>query len=390
MKVDFTNTEVAFAPKSNADLKKAYILFKTIANPSVVRFGNKMLNIALKIHFPIDWIVKPTIYNHFCGGETIEESNKSIDKKSSFKVKSILDYSVEGKEEEADIQLAFEETVSAIKNAGTNQAIPFCVFKPTAMGRSIVLEKVSQGAELNEQEKKEELAFRRRVHELCQLAYDVDIPILIDAEHTWYQGIIDEVANAEMAIFNKEKAIVFNTFQMYCHRKLDFLKKSYLMAVEGNYHLGAKFVRGAYMESERARAAAYSYENPIQKDKESTDNAYNEALKFCIENIDKISIFNGTHNEYSSQYFADLMEAKGLQNDDMRCWFSQLYGMSDHISFNLGKAGYNVAKYLPYGPIKHVMPYLLRRAEENTSAAGQSGRELTLLTTEVKRRKLNK
>lgn len=387
MKIDFTNTEVAFAPKSNADLKKAYILFKTIANPGIVHFGNKMLTIAQSVHFPINWIVKPTVYNHFVGGENIADSKATISKMGEYNVKSILDYSVEGKEEESDIQLAFEETLRAVKNAGSNPNIPFAVFKPTAMGRSIVMEKVSSGEKLTEKEKSEELAFRNRVHQLCQTAYEVNIPILIDAEHSWYQNIIDDVCNTEMAIFNKERAIVWNTFQMYRHNRLEFLKKSHQMAKEGGYYLGAKFVRGAYMERERERAAQKGYADPIQPDKEATDRDYNLALKYCVENIENIEIFNGTHNEFSSQYLVDLMENAGLKPNDNRCWFSQLYGMSDHISFNLGKAGFNVTKYLPYGPVKHVMPYLLRRAEENTSAAGQSGRELTLITTEINRRK---
>jgi proline dehydrogenase len=387
MKIDFNNTEVAFAPKSNADLKKAYVLFKTIANPWIVKMGNSMLSLAMKIHFPINWIVKPTVYNHFVGGETIDDSRDTIKHMAQYNVKSILDYSVEGKEEAEDIQLAFEETLRAVKNAGENPNIPFCVFKPTAMGRSKVMEKVSAGEALNDKEKEEEMAFRNRVHELCETAYKANIPILIDAEHSWYQNIIDDVCNTEMANFNKERAIVFNTFQMYRHDRLDYLKKSYEMAIDGGYHLGAKFVRGAYMERERERAARMGYEDPIQPDKEATDRDYNLALKYCVEHIDRIAIFNGTHNEYSSQYLIDLMVEAGLKPDDDRCWFSQLYGMSDHISFNVAKENYNVAKYLPYGPVKHVMPYLLRRAEENTSAAGQSGRELTLITMEVKRRK---
>lgn len=390
MKIDFQNTEVAFAAKSNADLQKAYYLFKTIAHPSVVKFGSKMLTLAQKIHFPVNWIVKPTVYAHFVGGETIEEGNVTIEKLAKYNVKAILDYSVEGKEEPEDIQMAFEETIRAIINAGKNPNIPFCVFKPTAMGRSIVLEKVSAGQPLNDKEKEEEMQFRNRIHELCKTAFENDIPILIDAEHSWYQNIIDDATNHEMANFNKEKAIVFNTFQMYRHDRLDFLKKSHQMALDGGYYLGAKFVRGAYMEIERERAAAKGYPDPIQPDKEATDRDYNAALKYCIDHIDTISVFNGTHNEYSTQYMVDMMEEKGLAKDDPRCWFSQLYGMSDHISFNLAKAGYNVAKYLPYGPVKHVMPYLLRRAEENTSAAGQSGRELTLITREVKRRRLKK
>lgn len=388
MKIDFNNTEVAFESKSNADLNKAYILFKTIASPNIVKMGEKMLNFALGIHFPINWAVKPTIYEHFVGGESIMSSNAAIRKLERYNVKAILDYSVEGKEEAEDIQMAFEETLRAIKNAGQDPNIPFAVFKPTAMGRSIVLEKASmKSADMSEKEKAEELQFRNRIHELCKTAYESNIPILIDAEHSWFQNIIDEATNKEMANFNKEKAIVFNTFQMYRHDRLEFLKKSHQMAIDGGYYLGAKFVRGAYMEIERERAGIKGYTDPIQPNKEATDNDYNAALKYCIEHIDNIKVFNGTHNEYSTQYMIDMMEEKGIANNDDRCWFSQLYGMSEHISFNVAKAGYNVAKYLPYGPVKHVMPYLLRRAEENTSAQGQSGRELTLIMKEKNRRK---
>ncbi len=390
MKIDFQNTEVAFAIKSNNDLKKAYVLFKTIGSPTIVKMGSAMLNVALKIHFPINWIVKPTIYNHFVGGETIADCQPVVSKMGEYGVGSILDYSVEGKEAPEDIQNAMDETLRAIRNAGKDPNVPFCVFKPTAFTTSTVLEKVSMGWDLTPEEEKEAGNFRDRVHTLCKTAFENDIPILIDAEDSWYQNFIDDVVNENMARFNKEKAIVFNTFQMYRWDRLDFLKKSYEMAVEGGYFLGAKFVRGAYMEKERARAAEKGYKDPIQPNKEATDRDYNAALKFCVEHIDRIKIFNGTHNEYSTQYLIDLMEEHGIPKDDDRCWFSQLYGMSDNISFNVAKAGYNVAKYLPYGPVKHVMPYLLRRAEENTSAQGQSGRELSLVLKEMKRRRLAK
>jgi proline dehydrogenase len=390
MKIDFQNTEVAFAIKSDADLKKAYVLFKTIGSPTVVKIGNTLLKMALKIHFPIDWIVKPTIYNHFVGGVSIEDCKPVVRKMEPYGVGAILDYSVEGKEDPEDIQNAMEETLRAIKNAGEDSNVPFCVFKPTAFTTSAVLEKVSAGMELTPEEEQEAQNFRDRVHTLCKTAYESDVPLLIDAEDSWYQNFIDEVVNANMAEFNKEKAIIFNTFQMYRWDRLDFLKKSYQMAIDGGYYLGAKFVRGAYMEKERARAAEKGYKDPIQPNKEATDRDYNAALKFCIEHIDRVKIFNGTHNEYSTQYMIDLMEEHGIAKDDDRCWFSQLYGMSDNLSFNVAKAGYNVAKYLPYGPVKHVMPYLLRRAEENTSAQGQSGRELQLVLKEMKRRRLAK
>lgn len=390
MKIDFQNVEVAFAMKSNADLKKAYVLFKTIGSPAIVKMGNSMLSVALKINFPINWAVKPTIYNHFVGGETIEDCTPVVRRMADYNVGAILDYSVEGRDSPEDIQHALEETLRAVKNAGKEGNVPFCVFKPTAFTTATVLEKVSMGWELTPEEAKEAQGFRDRVHTLCKTAYESDVPILIDAEDSWYQNFIDEVTNANMAIYNKEKPIVFNTFQMYRHDRLEYLKTSYQMAIDGGYYLGAKFVRGAYMEKERARAEEKGYEDPIQPDKEATDRDYNLALKFCIEHIDKIKMFNGTHNEYSTQYLIDLMEEHGLANDDDRCWFSQLYGMSDNLSFNVGKAGYKVAKYLPYGPVKHVMPYLLRRAEENTSTQGQSSRELSFVSQEMKRRRLSK
>ena len=390
MKIDFNNTQQAFISKSDMDINKAYVLFKTMSSPKIVKVGDALLGIALKIHFPINWAVKPTIYQHFVGGETIPSCDAAIDKLGDYNVKAILDYSVEGKEDAEDIRLAFEETKEAVKNAGKNPNIPFAVFKPTAMGRSVVLEKASLNAEMNEQETKEKDQFLDRVHQLCKLAHEVDVPILIDAEHSWYQNIIDYATNTEMANFNKEKAIVFNTFQMYRHDRLAFLDESYKMAQEGGYFLGAKFVRGAYMEIERERAGIKGYQDPIQPDKETTDRDYDAAIKYCLECIDKIKIFNGTHNENSTQLMIDYMIDHKIPLDHDHCWFSQLYGMSDNISFNVSKEGFNVAKYLPYGPVKHVMPYLLRRAEENTSAQGQSTRELDFIAQEKKRRKNNK
>ncbi len=387
MKIDFNNTENAFISKSDWDITKAYVLFKTISSPTIVKIGNSMLGIALSIHFPINWAVKPTIYQHFVGGETISSCDAAIAKLGKYNVKSILDYSVEGKEDAEDIRLAFEETLMAIENASKNPDIPFAVFKPTAMGRSIILEKASSGEEMNEQETAEKELFLDRVHQLCKKAHEVDIPILIDAEHSWYQNIIDYATNTEMANFNKEKAIVFNTFQMYRHDRLAYLDESYKMSQAGGYFLGAKFVRGAYMEIERERAEQKGYQDPIQPDKETTDKDYNAAIRYCLERIKNIKIFNGTHNDDSTQLMVDYMCDHNIAKDDDHCWFSQLYGMSDNISFNVGKEGFNVAKYLPYGPVKHVMPYLLRRAEENTSAQGQSTRELDFIKQEKNRRK---
>jgi proline dehydrogenase len=385
--LSFENTEIAFKSRSDKDLLRAFLLFKTIASNTLVSMGKFLSLTALKLHLPVDWAVKPTIYSHFVGGETIEGCHKNVRLLEKFNVKGILDYSVEGTESIEDINKALEITLQTIVNAGKDPNVPFAVFKPTAFTTANVLEKVSAGAELTEEEKKEADNFRNRVGQLCKAAFESDIPILIDAEDSWYQNFIDEVVTTNMEKFNKKKAIVFNTYQLYRWDRLAVLEEAYNQAKEKGYFLGAKFVRGAYMEKERERAELKGYKDPIQPDKDSTDRDYNAALKFCIEHIDRITIFNGTHNEYSSTYMAELMEKHNIPKEDPRCWFAQLYGMSDHISFNLAESGYNVAKYIPFGPVRSVLPYLLRRTEENTSIAGQTGRELSLLIKERNRRR---
>ena len=386
--ISFENTQIAFSYKSNAELRQSQLLFKTIGNPTIVKIGSSLVNTALKYGVPIKWAVKPTIYKHFVGGETIQECVLAIQKLAQNGVKSILDYSVEGKEEIDDIEKALAETLRAVEFASENKDIPFAVFKPTAFAKSALLEKANANKQLTTVEQKELDDFVNRIDKLCSTAHQNNIPILIDAEDSWYQDLFDKVVEQMMEKYNKEKAIVYNTLQMYRWDRLDFLKKSHKLAVDKGYYLGVKFVRGAYMEKERERAELMGYPSPIQPDKESTDRDFNLALEYSIDNIDRISIFNGTHNEYSSRLLTELMQKKGLQPNDSRIWFSQLYGMSDNISFNIAAAGFNVAKYLPYGPVKYVMPYLLRRASENTSVKGQTGRELNLILAEIKRRKL--
>jgi len=388
--IDFKNTEIAFSVKSDKDLRRAKFLYKVMASPFITKVAKVLTSFAMSIRFPVNWVVKPTIYRHFVGGETIDECLPSVQAMSKFNVKSILDYSVEGKESIEDINKALEETLRAVKNAGNNHDIPFAVFKPTAFTTSNVLTKASSGEEMTDEEKQEAQNFKDRVNTLCKTAFEVDIPIMIDAEDSWYQNFIDETCDEMMLKYNKEKAIVYNTWQMYRHDRLDHLKKTYQKAVDNNYFLGAKFVRGAYMEKERERAQLMGYESPICPDKDATDKSYNDALRFTFEHRERISTFNGTHNDESSMLLAELMIKEGIPADDNRFWFSQLYGMSDNISFNLAKAGFNVAKYLPYGPVKHVLPYLFRRAEENTAVKGQTSRELMLIDTEIKRRKNSK
>jgi proline dehydrogenase len=388
--VSFDSTEIAFRIKSDRDLDKAFWLFKVISRKSIVKIGGFLSRLALKIHFPINWIVKPTIYNHFCGGETIGECLPTINKLSKYNVKSVLDFSVEGKEDPDEIRAALEETLRTIDNAASQEFIPFTVFKPTAFAVSKVLEKKGAGISLTPEEEQEYEKFRNRVDTLCKKAYELGVPIMVDAEHYCYQDSIDQVAMEMMEKYNNKKAIVYNTYQMYRFDRMDVFRRDLETARKKGFFLGIKFVRGAYMERERERALRLGYPSPIHPDKESTDRAYNSALKFAVENIDRVSIFNGTHNEKSSLLLTGLMEEHGISRDDIRCYFSQLYGMSDHISFNLANEGYNVAKYLPYGPVRSVLPYLIRRTEENTSIAGQTSREMKLITMERKRRKSQK
>jgi proline dehydrogenase len=388
-KINFENTAIAFKVRSNEELKRASLMFRLISRPGLVGFGNSVISSMAGMGLPVNWIVKPTVYRQFVGGESINECAPVIEKLASGGVKSILDYSVEGKEDDDDIQKALEETLRAIDYAGKNENIPFAVFKPTAFIKSSALEKLGQGesADLPSEVQAEANKFRQRVDQMCQKASAYNLPILIDAEDTWYQDFIDQVVYEMQKKYNSSAAIVFNTYQMYRRDRMDILKKDVSRARKENFYLGAKFVRGAYMERERERAREMNYPDPIQPDKESTDRDYDSALEYSIENIDIVSIFNGTHNEKSSMLLTELMQKHGIKNDDKRCWFSQLYGMSDHISFNLAEAGFNVAKYVPYGPVRHVLPYLTRRAEENTSVKGQTGRELSLIKKELKRRK---
>ncbi len=383
----FDNTEIAFQSLSDAELKKAYRLFKLMGSATLVKIGTGLTNFALALRIPIGWAARPTLYAHFVGGETIKKCQPIVDKLEKYNVKAVLDYSVEGKEKDEDIENALKETIESIKNAGANANIPFSVFKPTAFGKSSVLEKASSKQELSDSEKDELNKFKQRINTLCETAYNADVPILVDAEDSWFQPIIDEITEEMTEKFNKEKAIVFNTYQMYRHDRLEYLKSVHKKSKEGGYHIGAKFVRGAYMEKERERAKEKGYQDPIQPDKESTDRDYNLALKYCVENIDNMAIFCGTHNEYSSKYLAELVEEHKIPKNDNRIWFAQLLGMSDNISFNLAQAGYNVAKYTPYGPVNDVLPYLLRRAEENTAVKGQSSRELLMIKSEIDRRK---
>ena len=387
--LDFNNTQIAFRSKSNADLKRAKMLYQVMGNSTMVKIGGFFSNLSLKLHLPINKIVKKTIYRQFVGGETIEECLPTIDLLYKFNIGTILDFSREGQDDEKELDKTRDEILKTIAEAKDNPKIPFSVFKPTGMVRFALIEKVAeQPDDLSQEDKEEFNRFVQRVDAVCEAAYKSGTPILIDAEETWIQEPIDNVLDAMMAKYNKEEFIVFNTVQMYRHDRLAFLEKAHKKAIANNYKLGMKLVRGAYMEKERERADEKGYPSPIYPDKPATDKGYNDAQRYCMENLDSIAVLSGTHNEQSMFELTELMEKYDMDKDDNRVWYSQLLGMSDHISFNLANKGYNVVKYVPYWPVKDVMPYLMRRAEENTSVAGQAGRELTLIDKEMDRRKL--
>lgn len=384
----FENTEIAFRSKNDADLNRAFWLFKIIGNPSVVKFGKWATNFALSINLPIDPLIKKTIFKQFCGGTTIQDCEQTIQQLSNFKIGTILDYSVEGKIKEEDFEKTTDEIIATIVRASKDTSIPYAVFKITGIATFSLLEKANNiENELTDSEKKSFASVISRVDRICKSGFESGIPVFIDAEESWIQDTIDRLAQTMMAKYNKNKAIVFNTIQMYRHDRLDFLKKVIQDSQVNGYHYGIKLVRGAYMEKERARALQMNYPSPIQPNKEATDNDYNSALSLILENFTSLSLCAGTHNEESSLLLTELLEKFSINKDDKRIYFAQLLGMSDHISYNLSSEGFNVAKYVPYGPIKEVLPYLLRRADENTSVAGQTSRELSLLSKEKSRRK---
>ena len=383
----FNNTEIAFSLKSDSELERAYFLFKMISIEPLVRIGTVATNFALKVHLPIEGLIRSTVFDHFCGGVSEDDCLVPINNMFQKGVSSVLDYSVEGKENETEFDGAKDKLLKIIEFAKHLDAIPIAVFKPSAFGRFYLYEKLSKGDTLTEKEQEEWDRVIARFDSVCAKAKAYDVAVLIDAEESWIQDAADELVSALMVKYNTEKPIVYNTLQMYRHDRMLFLEAEHARAKAGNYYLGFKLVRGAYMEKENDRAEDKGYLSPICVSKAATDQNFNTAVNYMLENLDDMSVFAGTHNEDSSYLLMDLMKKKGIANKDARVWFGQLYGMSDHISFNLANEGYNVAKYMPFGPVKDVMPYLIRRAEENTSVAGQTGRELALLSKEKKRRK---
>lgn len=386
-KVQFEDTGIAFSYKSDAELKKANFIFTLVNNQMVSSLATGAVKLGLFLHLPIKGLIRKTVFSHFCGGETIKQCEPIIKKLAACHVGAILDYSVEGAKTESGFDKTTAEILQTFEASKENGAIPFGVFKMTGLADTALLEKINAKQPLSPAEVAAFERVRNRVDKICAKAHEYKVHVLIDAEETWIQDPIDQLAYEMMRKYNSDSTIVFNTFQMYRADMLTNMRNAHHEATMHNYNLGVKMVRGAYMEKERERAEKMNYPDPIQPTKQATDEAFNKGLTFCMDNKQRISLMCGSHNDYSNQYLTILMEKHGMKNNDSRVWFAQLFGMSDPISFNLAKGGYNVAKYVPYGPVEAVIPYLLRRAEENTSVAGQSSRELMLIRKELKRRK---
>jgi proline dehydrogenase len=380
--ISFDNTEIAFKSKSNGELKKAKLLFKSFDYPWLLKWGPDMAKVALNLGMKS--VIKNTIFKQFCGGENIDDCQITINRLNKSGIGTILDYSVEGEESESVFISTAEEVIRTIQAAEKQpQSIPFAVFKVTGVIHSDLLEKKTSGKELTSHEKKNWEDGVQRFFNICEAAYKAQVRLFIDAEETWLQDAIDRLAEEAMVKFNQKSTIIYNTLQMYRHDRLEYLKNQ---IASTTHHLGFKIVRGAYLEKERERAKNLGYTDPIQKTKQDTDRDYNAAVELCLEHHLRVQICIGTHNEISSLKGVELLNKHGLENQHPGVFFSQLLGMSDHISFNLSSQGYNVAKYVPYGPVSAVIPYLTRRAQENSSVAGQMGRELSLIEKELKRR----
>jgi proline dehydrogenase len=386
-KISFEDTSTAFADQSDWELKKTYLIFAAMNQNWLVKIGTFFIKLFLYLKFPIKGLIKKTVFEHFCGGESIEDCRRTIQKLDHAHIGTILDYSVEGEASEKSFDATVNEVLHTIEKASKTPAVPFAVFKVTGLADTELLEKVQNNQPLDADEQAAYERVRHRVNVLCQAAHDWHVKIFIDAEESWIQDTIDALAYEMMTRYNQKQAVVYNTYQMYLRDSFNNLSKAVKTARQQGYCLGVKLVRGAYMEKERQRAHEMEYCEPVHGTKEETDRDFNRAIDFCLENKDVVSLCLGTHNEYSSLYLAEEMRRRGIAPNDTRFWFAQLLGMSDNISYNLAKAGYNVAKYVPYGPVEAVMPYLFRRAEENTSVAGQASREYSLIKRELERRR---
>jgi proline dehydrogenase len=382
----FKSTKRALKHKTTAEIKQGVLLFKSFNYPILIKYGPAVVDWCLKIGFPIKGLIKKTLFPWFCGGENISECHGTIENLAKNNVGTILDYSVEGDDNASAFDNTKDEIIATIHAAAKTEHIPFSVFKSTGIVHNDILLKVSNDETLNEVEQKTFVDFKKRFEEICKAGFDHKVRVFVDAEESWLQAAIDSLTYEMMAKYNIEDVYIFNTIQLYRHDRLAHLSNQ---IKNQSYKQGYKLVRGAYLEKENLRAEEMNYPTPMQQTKENTDRDYDAAVALCVAHLDQVAFCAGTHNELSSSLLVDIMKEKALPNDHPHIWFAQLLGMSDHISFNLADMGYNVAKYVPYGPVKSVLPYLARRAQENSSIAGQMGRELVMLREELKRRKSN-
>lgn len=381
------NSEIAFRGQSNNSLRQSCLLFKVMNNRTLVKTGKYLVNFAFAIHFPVEGILRKTIYKHFVGGTSIDDCVKTIEKLASRNVGTILDFAVEGEEREDLFDATCDEIIRTVEIAHKNSNVPFSAFKITGIARFDLLAKVSENHSITDEERDEFRRVEERVDTIFRRGFELGVPILIDAEETWIQPVLDDIVMKMMVKYNKDKAIVQNTYQMYRHDSMERIKQHHRQALEKGFKFGLKIVRGAYMEKERERALVKGYPSPIQPDKPATDHDFDAIIRYFMDHLDTIDFMVATHNEESSLLLARLIDEYKLPRNHQGIYFSQLYGMSDHITFNLAEQGYNVVKYVPYGEVKTMMPYLFRRAEENSSVKGQSSRELKLIQREVRRRK---
>lgn len=387
-RLDFQDTATAFADKSNSELKEKYRVFKLLNSPLLNSLGTASAKLALALGLPVEGLIKHTVFEQFCGGETIEECEPVVERLAASGIGSILDYSIEGRSSEVDFDATKDEIIRTIDRGKNDPRIPFSVFKVTGIAPLGTLERLSGKKKLDAKSQTKCERINGRVGEICEHAHSVGQPVFIDAEESWVQDAIDRLATEMMERYNQVTPIVYNTIQLYRSDRLQFLKESRRQAKNDGYILGVKLVRGAYMEKERERAAEMGYPSPINDDKLATDRDYDAAVAYCLDHLDDISFVAGTHNERTTEILVEKMHQRGIPVDHKHVHFSQLYGMSDNLSYMLGKHGYNVSKYVPYGPVKDVIPYLTRRAEENSAVKGQMSRELELISRELHRRGL--
>ncbi len=385
-KISFENTEVAYASLSDKELKKAYWLFRMMSIPWLVNIGNSMITLCLKLNMPIQGIIKNMVFSHFCGGESLDESIPLIFRLKKSNIEVLLNYSVEGLEDASGYRDTYEKTLNAIHFAKENPSVRAMCVKFTGYAHTDIWVKLQAKQELTPAEQQEFLQAKSYIEKLCSEAVDCNVHLYVDAEESWFQDSIDTLVDDMMEKYNKEEAFIFNTYQLYRSDKLEDFKKAHQRALEKGYILGAKIVRGAYVEKENDYYVKLGTKSPINNTKEASDREFDGAVRYAVENVTTISLCCASHNEASNKLYFELLTEKNIPLNHKHVNSSQLLGMSDNITYNLSAMGMNTAKYMPFGPVKEVIPYLIRRAQENTSVEGQTSRELLLLEKELKRR----